>query len=271
MNNEKGFASSVAIITIFSLSVVLFSIALYEESITKKIKAYKNKLEAKKEAEEIIIKILDDFQILRSLENGAAESQAILEIANKYAQYNFIAKDVSTGINQKFLSKEILESNAFKRYINSSEIQVSEYGWINLKLAEQKLIESVKKDLKSESAFPIINTFPIYNIYEMNKGLIKAVLEYEKIPEIEEKLKKIEEQRFYGLDRKSLRKILKVQENHAVFNFIGTKTTFWKVRFETKQYKVKAIYALVPDEKENLKVEKYIIVEKELSMKEKTK
>lgn len=268
MNNEKGFVTTFAIITIFSLCVAISSIAIYGQSSAKKIKAYKNRFEAKKEAEELIFRMLEDFQILKSIEDGAKEKEAILEITNKYLQYNFSAKDVSTGINKNFIRKEILESNALKKYLNSSKIQEAEYGWINPKIADEKFIESIKADLETENTFPLVNFYPIYNISEMEKDFIKAILEYEKIPEEEEKLKKLEAQSFLGIDKKILKEILKVSENNAVFNFLGTKTVFWKILFETKQYKVKAIFALVPDKKENSKAEKYILIEKELSFKE---
>lgn len=268
MNNEKGFVTTFAIITIFSLCVVVSSIALYEQSLAKKIKAYKNRFEAKNEAEELIFRMLEDFQILKSIEDGVKEKEAILEIANKYFQYNFSAKDVSTGINKNFIGKEILESNALKKYQNSSEMQKAEYGWINPKIADEKFIESIKADLETENTFPLVNYYPIYNISEMERDFIKAILEYEKIPNAEEKIKKLEEQSFLGIDKKSLKEILEVSENNAVFNFLGTKTVFWEILFETKQYKVKAIFALVPDKKENSKVEKYILIEKELSFKE---
>ena len=141
------------------------------------------------------------------------------------------------------------------------------YGWINPKYADEDLIKSIKNDFNSEDIFPIINQLPFYNVFEMSNDFLLAVLKFNNIQKPEEKTQAIQNALQQNLDIKKIREILSVPASHHVFDFIGTKTIFWKATFETDECKVCAVYAAVPDESNQSKIQKYILVEQHIEFK----
>ena len=58
--------------------------------------------------------------------------------------------------------------------------------------------------------------------------------------------------------------LLGVGTSDPILDLIGTKTVFWKVGFETERSKVSAVFAAVPEKESQKKIEKYILVKKEI-------
>ena len=91
-----------------------------------------------------------------------------------------------------------------------------------------------------------------------------AVLGYFKIKNGEQKLEQIREKLNGETSSKELAEILGISESHAVFDLIGFKTLFWKISFETDKCVCSAVFAAVPQKDNQKKIDRYILVEKDI-------
>jgi len=98
----------------------------------------------------------------------------------------------------------------------------------------------------------------------MDTAFIKTVFDWFKIKDSRKKAELIVENLKAETDVKELAAVLDVNENHPVFNLIGFKTLFWKVAFETKQYSCNCVFAAISEADSPKKIEKYILIEKEI-------
>ncbi|UKI54643.1 MAG: hypothetical protein L6V90_08150 [Treponema succinifaciens] len=177
--------------------------------------------------------------------------------------FELSVSDASTGINKNFTSKVILKSKAISGCIEANREDIfAEYGWINPKFSGKAVIEQAEKDFEGKGTFPLINTFPPLNIFNMSGDFIKAVLELCRIKDAEKKTELIKGSLNPDTTIKELAEILGVGENHPVFDLLGTKTAFWKIGFETEKARACAVFAAVPEKENQRKIEKYILAEK---------
>ena len=111
----------------------------------------------------------------------------------------------------------------------------------------------------------------IFGWFKDNKSIDNEVEQINKITSVEEvqdsdKTQIIENSLTQDLDINEICRILSVPESHPVFDFIGTKTIFWKASFETFDCNVYAIFAAIPDTRNHKKIDKYILIEKSVKM-----
>ena len=265
--NEKGFSTPIALIVIFSLCLMTVSVILLVYTNEKKINSYKRQILAQKKAEKLLQSISKEIQLLKEEENDSLDSNSIQNILLKYKQNNISLTDVSTGINKEFLNNEILENNDVMQYLFTNDAQISDYGWINPRYAEHSKIEQIEKDFGDTSPYPIFNEFPAYNLFEMKTDFLATIISLNKINEAEDKAEKIKNLYPEDLNIEKLSEVLGVQRNHAIFDFLGTKTVFWNVSFETDECKANAIFAILPQKDEQRKIEEYILVEHHITYK----
>lgn len=264
---EEGFSTPVALIVIFSLCLLVISVVMLVYTNEKKIDSYKRQIVAEKKAEKLLQDIGKEIQSLKEDENDSPDAIAKEKLLAKYKEENVTVSDVSTGINQEFLKDEILESESVIQYLAADDAQLSDYGWINPKYAEQSIVNQVETDFGESAPFPIINDFPLYNIFEMTTDFLTTILSFNNITEPEDKAEKIKNLLPENINIEKLCEILGVQKNHPVFDFLGTKTIFWKVTFETEEYKTSAVFAAVPQKDDKKKIDKYVLVEHKFSYK----
>ena len=262
--NEQGFSTPLAMAVVFSLCVLTLSYSMLVAATERKINSYRLSIDSRKEIDLLITKIVDQMQQL-TIENNDMEYSPVLEdIQDKYKDLNLQFADISTAINLKFLNTEILESESFSRYLNNCKDNITDYGWVNSKIANKKVIEEIQQDFNNENVAPLVNTLPLYNIHNMDNDFIFAILQYCKISEPEEVLKKLKFLDESGFNKQEIAKILNITENHLFFDFVGFKTIFWECTFDKCDYKVKAVIAAIPDEKANNEIKKYILIEKKI-------
>lgn len=263
-NKESGFSTAFALTVIFSLCVITLSFAMIISADEKKINAYKKNVDERKEADAVILNIEKQIQSLKDNPSDADEYQ-IRSLVSQVCSYYFIVEDASTGINKNFISSEILENEYIRQYVLSNEEEAfREYGWINPKFAEKKVIDEISADFENKNTFPLVNNMPLLNIHFMSDSFIKAVLEYYKIKNTEQKIESIKQKLNAETTVKELSEILEVSETHSVFDLIGFKTVFWKIIFETDKYRCSTVLAAVPQKENQGKIEKYILVKKEI-------
>lgn len=263
-NKESGFSTAFALTVIFSLCVITLSFTMIVSADEKKINAYKKNVDERKEADAVILNIEKQIQSLKDNPSDTDEYQ-IRSLVSEVCSYDFTVEDVSTDINKNFISSEILENEYIRQYVLSNEEEAfREYGWINPKFAEKKVIDEVSADFENKNTFPLINNMPLLNIHFMSDSFIKAVLEYYKIKNAKQKIESIKQKLNAETTVKELAEILEVSETHSVFDLIGFKTVFWKIIFETDKYRCNAVFAAVPQKENQKKIKKYILVKKEV-------
>lgn len=266
-NKEKGFSTAFALTVIFSLCVIEISFAMIVSSNEKKINSYKESVNARKEADSIIFNIEKVLQLLNESPADIDENY-IVSLISSVCNYDFKICEVSTGINKDFADEKFLKNEAIQKYIISNEkTAYVEYGWINTKFANKQIIEQISKDFENKEIFPLLNELPPLNIYFMSEDFISAVLEYSKITNIDTKLEQIRNNLNTDTTIKELASILEINENHMIFDLIGLKSLFWKIYFETDKYNCVAVFAAVPKKEEQKTIDKYILIEKEITYK----
>ena len=264
---EKGFSTAFALTVIFSLCVIVISFAMIVSTNEKKINSYKESIEARKEVDSIIFNIEKVLQFLTE-SPADIDQNHMVSLVSSVCNYGFKIREVSTGINKNFLDEKFLKNEAIQKYIISNEENVYvEYGWINPKFTNKQVIEKVSQDFENKETFPLLNDLPPLNIYFMSEDFISAVLEYYKIKNIGTKLEKIRTNLNSNMTLKELASILEINENHMIFDLIGLKSLFWKIYFETEKYNCAAVFAAVPKKEEQKTIDKYILIEKEITYK----
>lgn len=271
MNKNYAFSTAPILLIISSLCVLIMAVAAIVNSYNKKLISYKRMDKNKDEAEQILEKIIEEFQIVKDEKCDNERNQVLKEIIEKYKENSLSVKDVSTGINQRFWDEKILESKEVKKIVDLyQEELITEFGWCNKNICSKKTLENLKKEFNEDDItklFPLINVFPILNLYNMNQDFIFVILKLCSIKNTEEKANELYTKCGYeDFDKKEIAKILDVNESHNILNYLGCKTVFWEISFETDFYFIKAIIAAIPYTKDKIekieKIEKYILIEK---------
>lgn len=262
---DKGFSTPLALSVIVSLCIISLSFCMISASSKKLSDSYKRNIEERKKIDSVIYNIETKIQSLKDLPSDIDEKE-ISSLVEDACLYDFSACDVSTGINKNFIKKEVLESKAVRDYISiNNENAFVEYGWINPKFSDKKILEQAVKDFKGKNTFPLINSFPPLNIHNMEKEFIKTAFEFFGIDEAAEKTELLKETLNAETTVKEIAELLNISETHPLFELIGTKTSFWRIDFETEKTAAYAVFAAVPYKENQKKVEKYILVEKKIS------
>ena len=266
--NEGGFSTPLAMTVIFSLSVITLSLCMLVSANSKRFNSYKNYIEARKEVNTIIYTIEKRFQNIKSISCDNENVIKELQLNDFKRAENFLVEDVSTGINRQFAAETFLNNKYIKKYVEENTDTVFvDYSWINPKFTEKQFLSEIEQSFDTNNIFPLKNSFPPLNLANMNISFIKTILDYYEIKDSENKAVQIKNFLTDDTETSQIANILSVSRNHPVFDLIGTKTVFWKVSFETKKYKVTAIYALVPESENQKKIDKYMLIRKEILLK----
>lgn len=263
--NEYGFATPIAMAAISSLCIMVLSSAMLVAASERKIFAYQNTVFSEKEAEERIEAIGIAMQVLK--DEPYDDLSRVNFLSDSFSGNDFCMEDVSTGVNVQFLKKEIIESSLMQKYLAGENAMRSAYGWMHPKCSDNEMLEAVAEDFGVRNPFPIVNAFPLYNLHEMDAEFLAAVLAYCKIVNPENAAETIRRKPAEEITMAELCDILNVTERHTVFDFIGLKTAFWKISFETARCDVEAIFAAIPEKDDPRKIAKYALVEKSISHK----
>lgn len=266
--SESGFSTPLAMAVIFSLCVLIISLSLLINSKYRKTLSYRRMYEARNELIKLLESIEMDMQSFTEVSCDKLDSEPVRKLCLKYADCNLTIKDVSTGINKEFIKESFLEKEHVQRLIQLYGDEVlSDYGWINPSIVDIKTVQDVQKDFAKEDVFPIINNFPVLNIYSMNEVFIEAILKVFGINKAEEKARELYLRLSENLDIKTLAEFLEIPETNNLFNMIGTKTAFWEVCFENKGYFARVIFAAIPERDSKCKIDKYMVIEKDFTYK----
>ena len=258
MNNSNAFSTPLAISIIFSLLVVLLALSFLISTNQRLIALYQRQNLNDMEIKQIVDEMTKDFQELVDYEADTEKGFFQNRMYSKYAELNICIEDISTGINKRFLNKEILENKAIKNLLTEEHSGYeTDYGWINSLYVEKNEMDLIKADFETEDLYPLVNSLPLYNINYMDEAFLQAVLEYCGIKNAEEKAYEIKMRKEQIHNKEDLAKILGCSQTHHIFNFLGFKTTFWSVRFEKQGCEVEVVFAAFPEKENDRKIYEY--------------
>ena len=267
-NDETGFSTPFAMLVIFSLFIIVLSFSMLVVANERKVDSYRKDIEARKEVDIIIYAMEQNLQALKDFPCDMVETYSISSLLSSVCDYSFSVHDVSTGINKNFFAESFFENEAIREYVLTYGDSVfTDFGWVNLKYADRGLLDSSIKDFGNKNPFPLVNALPPYNIYYMNEAFIKTILKLCNIKNVDEKAALIKARLSGEISIKELGDLIDLSETHPVFDLLGTKTSFWKIDFETKKCSVSVIFGAVPDLSNQRTIEKYILVKKDISYK----
>lgn len=242
-NYDSGFSTPLAMAAIFSLCILALPFCLATAANEKRMDSYRKLIEERKRIDSVVFDMEEKIQPLKDSPSDS-DGHEILHLLSSACDYDLSVSDVSTGINKNFTSKEILKSKAISGCIEANgEGILAEYGWINPNVSGKAVIEQIEKGFEGKDTFPLVNTFPPLNIFNMSGDFIKAVLELCGIKDAEKKTELTKDSLNPGTTAKELAEILGAGENHPVFDLLGTKTAFWKIGFETEKARACAVFA----------------------------
>jgi hypothetical protein len=266
--NDSGFSSPLAMTTIFSLSLIILSLAMLINTGEKKVNSYRKLIHAHRKAESLINEVGNQLQSFCNTECDCIDNNEIRFLQALYSENNLIISDISTGINNNILSEEILHNPSLVPFLNlhGDEIQTS-YGWINPLYADTQFIDNLRTSYNTDDLFPLINTMPSLNIFYMSNEFIESILSFYGFTNAESKARTIKENITTDTQLSDIASILGVPTSHRIFNLLGTKTAFWNIKMETDMCHINTVFAAVPEKENTRSVEKYILIEKKVSYK----
>jgi hypothetical protein len=219
--------------------------------------------EDKDAAGELLENIVSDLQPLKDLDIDYENCSFLIDLQNKYAEYNLCFTDVSSKINKTFFPDLIIEKNKQKLTLFGDEY-FTQYGWMNsnqINSNGQKLLQI--NFPSNKSLYPYKNTLPLINIYNANPNLLTELLAMIGINDknlIDEFTNEIGKKDFNSFEE--IQKLLRVNSTSLVAVLFGTKTTFWKLEYTfNSNMKVVAVICGIPD-KNNVKICRYDLIEK---------
>ncbi|MDO4505666.1 MAG: hypothetical protein Q4B64_01825 [Spirochaetales bacterium] len=263
MNEESGFTTPLAMAVIFSLSLASMIFFMFVASVNKKINSYKRAVESRKEMEYVTRRIEEKLQDLK-LEASDIDERCVSFLISDACDYNYTIRDVSTGINRNFASEEFIKNKAIGEYINFHEESLVDYGWLNPKISEKAVVEEVVNDFGNGKTYPLLNSFPPFNVFFMDSDFLRAVFEYAGLKEVEKKANMVLENLNADTTVNEIATLIGVEEKHQLFDLIGLKTSFWQVEFESDACRCTAIYAAVPKKEQQREIERYMLVDRKI-------
>ena len=268
INKEQGFSTLLAMTVIFSLCVIILVIGTLILSMNKKVHSIENIYTNTTKIENVLSEIQTDIQFLVDLQVDTFEDSRFNNFMAKYSPYDFVISDVSTGINELFMSEDFINSTIiYKLLRNDYEAIETDYGWLNKKYANNDFLQELENDFSSSDLYPFVNELPLNNIYFMDIDYLQALLEYNNIKDVESKIIDIENNLHNIKQKEDLCTILNCNVSHPVFDFIGTKTTFWKITFDMDDNFVEAIIAAIPKRNKLDEIDHYELITKNIKRK----
>ena len=109
IRKKEGFVTPAVLLVFVILFLIIGSLSLYVASGLKFLHAYENYYNNREGAEEILEKIIKDFQIVRYSDYDSPNSMEIEDLKTKYDEYMLTIKDCSSGIGN------VVEGNVINR------------------------------------------------------------------------------------------------------------------------------------------------------------
>ncbi len=218
---------------------------------------------------ELLYDIQESMAVLKEDEADSPLSDGVRTLERIYSAYDLQIRDVSSGINPRFMNDAFLKHESINRLITSDpDNTLVEYGWAHVNMISEEMKRRIQESFSirdDEELFPLINEYPLTNIHYLSEDCLAAFLNYYRITDAEEKAMALYERSQNELII-DVRGMLAVDESHQIFYLLGCKTSFWKVTFLYESCMVEAVFCAVPDSEEPQKVDHYSLVERRMRM-----
>jgi hypothetical protein len=302
MSRNEGWAEAGSLFIIIFMAALLSGAVLFASTAAKYYNRYISYQSERDKAVNLLYEITDFIQPLKHEEYDHNNSYLIQDLKSKYRAYNLEITDVSSGFHLDFLSDKDLEdsricsflfvNNTSSQYINfrntrglSTDLESLKpyikpeswdscvaYGWINIRQSDSFAFRCASKEFSSENLinlFPLVNDFPLMNINMIRPEMVNPLIERPdfKIEKPREKIEKLKNRLLSGpLSISDISSILEIPVTNALFDYFGTKTTFWKITFRQRsRMTVSGILAAIPDKYgERQEIEKYVLIDKRI-------
>ncbi len=261
MRKFYGSSSGFVSIEILLFLGIMFSFVLGLLFLLSSIRNYSVRLKSKDAVRGEALSLLHDIQ--ESLSNGIKTLERI------YSAYGLSIRDVSSGINLRFMSDAFIKNESINHLIMSDpDNNLVAYGWAHKNMIPEEMKNRIKTSFSiqnDEQLFPLINAFPLTNVHYLSEECIAAFLKYYDIADAEKKAADV-----YARAQRELitdiRKIIAVRKNHRIVDLLGCKTSFWKITFFYDSCVVEAVFCAVPNREEPRKIDHYKLVERTMRL-----
>ncbi|MDR0455442.1 MAG: hypothetical protein LBH20_02000 [Treponema sp.] len=302
MKREEGAVELGAVIILFFVSAIFAGSVLFIQANMTYFRRNSFEQEEKIKAENMLKEIVRSFQPLKGYDYDAVNNPLLLDLQNKYADYNLAIMDISSGYHLDFLTDSDLHDTRLREFLfrngNPSEFiawrnshglstvktawrsflrdeawdSCVSYGWIHTSQTDSFAFSVVSASYKTgdlKSLFPLVNQMPLINVNMVSPDIItplimRPVFEVKKPSEKAETLKnKLLQGQVILSDLSSY---LEIPKNHALFTYLGTKTAFWRIIFcyRSGMY-VEAVVAAIPKKDGGIQeIAQYILIDRNI-------
>ncbi len=167
--SEQGFINNNVLVILFIMCILLGGVFLISASFRKNIFSYKKQYEKISSAENLLKNIEIDMQDFLNYEEDLPQSAHIVNLIQKYEDFDFTITDVSSGINKNFLTQEQLD-------LIESEYTEVEYGWCNKKAYKEEIQDNYKGLMRKNEKI-VLNELPVSNINFLDANTKQAFKE----------------------------------------------------------------------------------------------
>jgi hypothetical protein len=281
-NEEGSIEFGAAIILAFLAALLAGSVLLASTNLIY-FKRNSNEQNEKFEMDILLSEMVASLQPLKEYEYDDYRNPLLQNLRAKYSRYNLDFEDISSGYHVDFLPDSDLQDQRLSEYLflnNSASGFIAfrniyglsddkaiwkpyikeevwdscvSYGWIHQSQLDSfafKTAASSYSMTAAESLFPLVNDFPLMNVNMVKpEALIPLITRpFFKIEKPAEKAETFKNKLLQGpVTASDISSFLEIPSGHALFNYLGTKTAFWKLRLKYKpDMYAEAIVACIP-------------------------
>lgn len=221
-------------------------------------------IEQEERAESVLERLTDSMQSLRHDGADTWCGEHMQRLLASYGEHMLALTDVSSGINRRLQGSHIVFAPPVQAVLESGlEGVEAHYGWMHARHGAEAEQKAGRSHASGTGAFPLVNAFPLYNVHTVSEALLEALLEAFGIQSAGEKAHRLKAASGQGeLGEAKLALMLGVEQSHRALEVIGEKSAFMQAEFFAHGCAVRAVYAAVPFEGEQRKVERYTLIEK---------
>jgi hypothetical protein len=296
---QEGSVLSQSLILLFVLLIGLSALFLTVSTVKVYVRGSQERFKGRVEAENFLISFGLDLQSFAQEEFDHPDGDAYLSLLGKYAPYECVLEDASSGFCLSFMPYQELRVDAlenslfltstsedfiqrvhtrgpitsmdeYTEYIRADALeQCVVYGWMSPKRIDTPgscFLESFNQDVMMNGN--IVHSFPSINVNFAQVPVISHFIRQGnfKLTDPEGRIRSVIAGRERGpLDGSQLISMLGVQKNNPILQILGVKTCFWKVRGKVSNHKVEGVYAVIlSDTDGNIRIDGYELIEKRI-------
>ncbi|QQO10746.1 hypothetical protein [Breznakiella homolactica] len=283
MSHNEGAVEFGAVIILFFLAAILAGGSLYTAVTQTYVQRNTNEFRGKLDSEILLKNIVADMQELTGFEYDAADSAVLDDLRVRYSAYGLEITDVSSGYHLDFLSDGELADEKLSKFIFINDTAADfidwrdlhglsvkkdqwksfvkeeawdacvSYGWVPETQTDSFAYRFIVTSFNTTSydrLFPLINDFPMMNVNMIDPEILVPLVTRGsfKIERAEHKMELLANRLREGpMGTADISSLLDVPVTHDIFDYLGTKTAFWRISFSAKKgLFTEAVAAAIP-------------------------